>query len=122
MVLQPSAKIYITIFIMQVTNVEITNTIHQLLTFETCGLVNPVAFVVAVRGRALHGQPLPIPHVHQLLLLQLRAICAAWADLFGCVVYLHTWQGWCRNNFQSSHHTAKVLTKFSLNHAVPCEF
>ncbi len=37
------------------------HTIHQLLTFDVCGLVNPVGFVLAVRGRVLYNQPMPIP-------------------------------------------------------------
>ena len=78
---------------MQVTNVEITNAIHQLLTFNQCGLVNPVAFVVAVWGRALNGQPLPIPHIFQQLPLLVQAVCAAKADLYAHVVYLHAHQG-----------------------------
>ncbi len=95
----------------QVTQVEVTHTIHQLLMFDVCGLVNPVSYVLAVRGRVLHGQPMPIPHVYQQLLANVRAVCAARADVFGRVVYLHARQGWCRNNFQSSHHTAIILTK-----------
>ncbi len=93
---------------MQVTNVEITHTIHQLLTFDECGLVNPVAFVVAVWGRAVNGQPLPIPHMHQHLPPLVQAVCAVKADLYARVVYLHARQGWCQNNFQSSHHTAET--------------
>ena len=78
---------------MQVTDVEIHNAIFQLLTFDECGLVNPVAFVVAVRGRALNGQPLPIPHVHQHLPPLVRAVCTARADIYTRVVYLHACQG-----------------------------
>ncbi len=75
------------------TDVEIHNAIFQLLTFDECGLVNPVMFVVAVRGRALNGQPLPIPHVHQHLPLLVWAVCAARADIYTRVVYLHARQG-----------------------------
>ena len=78
---------------MQVTHLEITHVIHQLLMFDECGLINPVAFVVAVWGRAVNRQPLPIPHVHQHLLLLVRAICAAWANIYAHVIYLHTHQG-----------------------------
>ena len=78
---------------MQVTDVEIHNAIFQLLTFNKCGLVNPVAFVVAVWGRALNGQPLPIPHVHQHLPPLVQAVCAARADIYARVVYLHAHQG-----------------------------
>ena len=78
---------------MQVTNVEITHVIHQLLTFDECSLVNPVAFVVAMRARAVNGQPLPIPHVHQHLPPLVRAVCAARADIYAHVVYLHARQG-----------------------------
>ncbi len=78
---------------MQVTHLEITHAIHQLLNFDECGLVNPVAFVVTMWGRALHGQPLPIPHIHQHLLLLVRAICAMRADVYARMVYLHTHQG-----------------------------
>ncbi len=92
---KPSAKIYIAISIVQVTQVEITHTIHQLLMFDMCGLINPVTFVVAVRGRALHGQPMPIPHIFQQLPPQVRAVCTTWANVFGQVVYLHARQGWC---------------------------
>ena len=77
----------------QVTNVKITNTINQLLSFDQCHLVNPVAFVVAVQGRALNGQPLPIPHVFQQLPPLVRAVCATKADLYTRVVYLHAHQG-----------------------------
>ncbi len=77
----------------QVTNVEITNAIHQLLSFDQCGLVNPVAFVVAMWGRALNSQPLPIPHVFQQLPPLVRVVCTAKADLYARVVYLHTRQG-----------------------------
>ncbi len=91
---KPLTKIYITIFFrVQVTHLEIMHTIHQLLNFNTCGLVNPMAFVITVRGRALHGQPLPILHVHQLLPPQLRAVCEARADLFAHIVCLHACQG-----------------------------
>ena len=75
------------------TDIEIHNVIFQLLTFDKCGLVNLVAFVVAVRGQALNGQPLPIPHVHQHLPLLVRAVCAARADIYAHVVYLHARQG-----------------------------
>ena len=78
---------------MQVTHVEITNAIHQLLLFDQCGLVNPVTFVVAVRGRAVNGQPLPMPHVYQHLPPLVRAVCSAKADLYAHVVYLHVRQG-----------------------------
>ncbi len=78
---------------MQVTDVEIHNAIFQLLTFDECGLVNLVVFVVAVRGRVLNGQPLPIPHVHQHLPPLVRAVCAARADIYAHVVYLHARQG-----------------------------
>ena len=78
---------------MQVTQVEIHNTIYQLLMFDECGLVNPVAFVVAVWGRAVNGQPLPIPHVHQHLPPLVRAVCTTRADIYACVVYLHARQG-----------------------------
>ncbi len=77
----------------QVTNVEIHNAVYQLLTFEECGLINPVAFVVTVRGRALHGQPLPIPHISLQLPPVARALCAAKADIYARVVYLHACQG-----------------------------
>ena len=77
----------------QVTNVEIHHAIHQLLNFDECGLVNPIAFVVTVRGRALHGQPLPIPHVSLQLPPVARALCAAKADVYARVVYLHVRQG-----------------------------
>ncbi len=96
---------------MQVTQVEITHAIHQLLMFDMCGLVNPMGYVLVVRGRALHGQPMPIPHVYQQLPVNIRAVCAARADVFGWMVYLHCRQGWCHNNFLSSHHTAIILTK-----------
>ena len=78
---------------MQVTDVEIHNAIFQLLTFDECSLVNPVAFVVAVRGQALNGQPLPILHVHQDLPPLVQAVCAARADIYTHVVYLHARQG-----------------------------
>ena len=78
---------------MQATQVKITHAIHQLLTFDACGLVDPVAFVVAVRGRAVNGQPLPIPHVYQHLPPLVRAVCAAKANLYASVVYLHAHQG-----------------------------
>ena len=80
---------------MQVMHLEITHAIHQLLTFDECSLVNPAAFVVAVQGRAVNGQPLPIPHVHQHLPLPplVRAMCAAQADVYAHVVYLHARQG-----------------------------
>ncbi len=78
---------------MQVTNIEIHNAIYQLLSFEECGLVNPIAFVVAVRGRALIGQPLPIPHITLALPPVARALCAAKADVYARVVYLHVRQG-----------------------------
>ena len=81
---------------MQVTQVEVTHAIHQLLTFDLCGLVNPIAFMVAVRGRALNGQPLPIPHVYQQLPPLVQAICAEKADIYAHVVYLHARQGWYR--------------------------
>ena len=97
---------------MQVTQVEITHAIHQLLTFDECGLFNPVVFVVAVWGRAVNGQPLPILHVHQHLPPLVRAVCAAKADLYTCVVYLHARQDWCQNNFHSSHHTAENHPNF----------
>ncbi len=77
---------------MQVTNIEIHNAIFQLLTFDECGLVNPVVFVVAVRGRAVNGQPLPIPHVHQHLPPLVQAVCATWANVYARVVYLHARQ------------------------------
>ncbi len=70
---------------MQVTHLEITHAIHQLLTFNACGLVDPIAFVVVVRGRAVNGQPLPIPHMYQHLLPLVRAVCVAKADLYTCV-------------------------------------
>ncbi len=79
---------------MQVTHLEIAHAIHQLLTFDECGLVNPVTFVVTMRGRAVNGQPLPIPHMHQHLLPLVRAICATKADIYAQVVYLHARQGW----------------------------
>ncbi len=79
---------------MQVTQVEITHAIHQLLSFDMCGLVNPVGFMLAVQGRALHGQPMPIPRVYQQLPANVRAVCAAQADVFGQVIYLHACQGW----------------------------
>ncbi len=79
---------------MQVTHLEITHVIHQLLTFNSCGLVDPVTFVVAVQGRAVNGQPLLIPHIYQHLPLWVRAVCAAKADLYAHVVYLHACQGW----------------------------
>ena len=78
---------------MQVTHLEITHMIHQLLTFDECGLINLVAFVVAVWGRAVNGQPLPIPHVHQHLLPLAQAVCAARADVYTRMVYLDTHQG-----------------------------
>ncbi len=78
---------------MQVTNVKITNAIHQLLTFNQCGLVNLVTFVVAVRGRVLNGQPLPIPHVFQQLPPLVWVVCTAKADLYARMVYLHAHQG-----------------------------
>ncbi len=77
----------------QVTDVEIHNAIFQLLMFDECSLVNPVAFVVVVRGRALNGQPLPILHVHQHLPLLVQAICAVRADIYARMVYLHARQG-----------------------------
>ncbi len=97
-------------FIVQVTHVKITHAIHQLLDFDACGLVNPVAFVVTVWGRALHGQPLPIPHVHQLLLPWVRAVCSAKADLFAHVVYLDTCQG--KTKAISDSYLAMNTTKF----------
>ncbi len=90
---------------MHVTQVEITHAIHQLLTFDMCGLINPVGYVLAVWGRALHGQPMPIPHVYQQLPANIRPICAARANVFSRVVYLHTRQGLCHNNFSSSPHS-----------------
>ena len=90
---KPSAKIYIIISNVQVTNVEIHHAVQQLLTFDQCGLVNPVAYVVAVRGRALNGQPLPILHIFQQLPPLVRAVCMAKANLYAHVVYLHTCQG-----------------------------
>ena len=77
----------------QVMHLEITHAIHQLLTFDECGLVNPVAFVVAMWGRAVNRQPLPIPHMHQHLPPLVRAVCATRADVYACVVYLHARQG-----------------------------
>ena len=74
-------------------HLEITHTIHQLLTFDECGLVNLVVFVVAVRGRAVNGQPLPIPHVHQHLPPLVRVVCAVQADIYAHMVYLHARQG-----------------------------
>ncbi len=62
--------------------------------FDMCGLVNAVGFVLAVWGQALHGQPMPILHIYQQLPANVRAICAAQADVFGQVMYLHTCQGW----------------------------
>ncbi len=50
-------------FVVQVTHIEITHAIHQLLTFNVCSLVDPVAYVVAVWVRAVHGDPLPIQHL-----------------------------------------------------------
>ena len=78
---------------MQVTHLEITHTLHQLLTFDECGLVNLVTFMVAVWGRAVNGQPLPIPHVHQHLPPLVQAVCAARANIYAHVVYLHACQG-----------------------------
>ena len=78
---------------MQVTHLEITHAIHQLLTFDECGLVNPVAFMVAVWGRAVNGQPLPIPLVHQHLPPLVRAVCTMRANIYTRVVYLHACQG-----------------------------
>ena len=75
------------------TDVEIHNAIFQLLTFDECSLVNLVAFVVAVWGQALNSQPLPIPHVHQHLPPLVRAVCAARADIYAHVIYLHARQG-----------------------------
>ena len=97
---------------MQVTQVEITHAIHQLLLFDLCGLVNPVAFVVAVRGRALHGQPLPIPHIYQHLPPWVRAICATKADLLAHVVYLHARQGYWQNNLNPLTTQLKFVTEF----------
>ncbi len=74
---------------MQVTQVEITHTIHQLLTLDMCGLVNPVGYMLVVQGRALHGQPMPIPHIYQQLPANVRAVCTARANVFGRVVFLH---------------------------------
>ncbi len=90
---KPSAKFTLPFSNVQVTNVEIHNTIYQLLTFDECGLVNLVAFVVAVRGRAVNGQPLPIPHMHQHLLPLVRAVCAVRANVYARMVYLHARQG-----------------------------
>ncbi len=92
----------------QVTNIEIHHAIHQLLNFDECGLVNPVTFVVTVRGRALHRQLLPIPHVSLQLPPVAWALCAAKADIYARVVYLHARQGTGKVilNFESSHHTA----------------
>ena len=87
-------------FIVQVTHIEIMNAIHQLLNFEECGLVNLIAFVITVRGRVLHGQPLPIPVVHQHLPLLARAVCAAKADIYAQVIYLHARQGQYRTEFE----------------------
>ena len=106
----------------QVTNVEIHHTVQQLLTFDQCGLVNPAAYVVAVWGRALNGQPLPIPHIFQQLPPLVQAVCMAKADLYTCVVYLHAHQGQWQRNFKSSYHTAKVSTEFWPHDAVSCEF
>ena len=78
---------------MQVTNVEIHNAIYQLLMFDECGLVNPVAFVVAVWGRAVNRQPLPILHMHQHLPPLVRAMCTAQANMYARMVYLHARQG-----------------------------
>ena len=108
--------------IVQVTNVEIHHAVQQLLTFDQCGLVNPAAYVVAVQGRALNSQPLPITHVFQQLPPLVWAVCAAKANLYACVVYLHTRQGQWQSNFESSYHTAKVSTEFWPHDAVSCEF
>ncbi len=97
---KPSAKIYIAIAIVQVTQVKITHAIHQLLDFDACGLVNLVVFVITVRGRALHGQPLPIPDMYQHLLPWVQAVCTAKVDLLTCVVYLHARQGKAKFNFK----------------------
>ncbi len=65
------------ISVAQVTHVEIMHAIRQLLSFNICGLVDPVAFVVAVWARAVHADPLPIAHVYQHLPQWVRAICNA---------------------------------------------
>ncbi len=78
---------------MQVTNVEITNTIVQLLNPNECALVNPVAYIISVRNWALQGQPLPVPMVQVHLPPLAWAVCEAKADIYARVVYLYARQG-----------------------------
>ncbi len=86
---KPSAKIYITISATQVTHIQITHVIHQLLNFDHCGLVDPVVYVVVVQAQALHSDPVPILHVYQHLLPHVQAVCFIRADIYTQVVYLH---------------------------------
>ncbi len=76
--------------------------IHQLLTFEVCRLVDPVAYMVAVWVRALHSDPVPIPHVYQHLPPHIWAACFMQADIFTCVVYLPARQGKYQNIVQNT--------------------
>ncbi len=80
---------------MQVTHVQITHAIHQLLTFDVCRLVDPVAYMVAVWVRALHSDPLPIPHIYQHLPPNVQAVCFIRMDIWARVVHLHAQQGKC---------------------------
>ncbi len=53
-------------------------------------------YVVVVWARALHGDPMPIPHVYQHLPPHVRAVCFIQADIYAQVVCLHARQGKAR--------------------------